>query len=127
MLAGCGSHHTSIVGKWLCPVGAGGKSGVVYEFRADGTMSHYSQVDVSDKLPGTGLMTTPKFTGPYAFRSGVLTYHLTGDEYQGKSETFGKVRMPDQTYQAEVGGDTLTLQQEINGSSVGQPEEYTRQ
>lgn len=125
-VSGCGYHHSSIVGKWMHPLGTNGKSGMVYEFHTDGTLIHYSQVDVRAQLPGTGVMLSPKFIGMYTFNNGLLAYHTTSVQAQDGTASLGRVRMPDEQYRAVLAGDKLKLSRS-GGPYEGPVEEFTRQ
>lgn len=125
-LSGCGHHHASIVGKWIHPLGASGKAGMVYEFHPDATMTHYSQVDVSTQIPGTGIMLSPKFNGTYTFRDGLLVYHTTSITAEGKTDSVDGAKAVDQQYKADLTGDKLMLSRYDNHHE-GPSEEYIRQ
>ncbi len=124
-MSGCG-HHRSIVGKWIHPLGASGKSGMVYEFHSDGTMAHYSQADVSAQLPGMGIMLSPKFNGRYTFKNDLLVYHAMSIKAQDGTASLDGARMPNEQYRAILDGDTLKLSRS-GGPYVGLVEEFTRQ
>ena len=123
-MPGCAHRQLGIVGKWLQPIGSNAKSGVVYEFHSDGTMSHYSQIDLNGQPADGGVMISPKFNGIFTFRAGELIYHTTSIETDGKLESMSGVKEPDQKFRAVVGAHTLTLTAE---RMHGQSEEYDRQ
>lgn len=113
---GCGQRHTSIVGKWVHPLGGSGNAGMVYEFRPNGTCSQYSYVDMRKQIPGSDITFSPKFSGTYTFRKGYLVYSLASV----KAEE-GTASMP------HLDGDTLTLSQSGGRYEEGPPEGYQRQ
>jgi hypothetical protein len=123
---GCGRPHTSIVGKWVHLFGSNRSSGMVYEFYSDGTMTHYSQVDLRSQLPQAGVMSSPKFNGRYTFKQGALTCHPTSVGDQDHAEALPNVTALDKTYKAVLSGDTLTLSQVLPLKN-GPEEEYQRQ
>jgi len=123
---GCDRPHTSIVGKWVHSFGSNRSSGMVYEFYSDGTMTHYSQVDLRSQLPQAGVMSSPKFNGIYTFKQGVLTYHPTSIGDKGHAEALPNVAALDKTYKAVLSGETLTLSQVLPLRN-GPKEEYQRQ